>query len=232
MELTLLPVQQLFVMSPSPQIQALSLAFAQLGHFYSPEEIFYEAYLKTMSDQRRRGSQAFAWRDVDVSLAIVKQKIDARVMFLVTRKFLESRKISSVDVELVEDISADELERHVLAACSPDADHVLMLNYNAPLIHHVATHPSSVAIVESYDSSRKVVGMFEAEFSIFGLRWEAELSQLLEAGEVDSESNNPFGFIRLRRGSPKESKRLSNTFSDDGTEPNRKQREQVATFVE
>lgn len=89
--LHLLPVQNIFHVSPSPHFQALSVAFAQLGHFYSPEEIFYEAYLKTMDDQRRRGSQAFAWRDVDVSLSVINKQIDARFLAHVCRMFIDSR---------------------------------------------------------------------------------------------------------------------------------------------
>ncbi|KAH9588664.1 hypothetical protein LSM04_005783 [Trypanosoma melophagium] len=91
MYLHIVPVQNIFHVSPSPHFQALSSAFAQLGFFYSPEEIFYEAYLKTMADQRRRGSQAFAWRDVDVSLSVINKQIDARFLAQVCRMFLESR---------------------------------------------------------------------------------------------------------------------------------------------
>lgn len=44
-----------------------------------------------MDDQRRRGSQAYAWRDVDVSLSVINKKIDAAFIALVCSKFLDSR---------------------------------------------------------------------------------------------------------------------------------------------
>lgn len=44
-----------------------------------------------MDDQRRRGSQAYAWRDVDVSLSVINKKIDAAFIALVCSKFIDSR---------------------------------------------------------------------------------------------------------------------------------------------
>lgn len=196
-DLSLLPVQNIFHVSPSPQVQGLSLAFAQLGHFYSPEEIFYEAYLKTMSDQRRRGSQAFAWRDVDVSLAIVNKKIDAKVMTLVSKKFLESRKVTGVTVELVDDIDVDHIDDLLLDATAPHADHILLLNYNTQAVHGLSNMGSSVALIQSYDPMSQTVGLFDSEYTLFGLRWTCNLSQLIEAGDLDNVGSSPYGFVRI-----------------------------------
>jgi hypothetical protein len=199
-DLSVAPVQNIFHVSPSPQVQGLSLAFAQLGYFFTPEEIFYEAYLKTVSDQRRRGSQAFAWRDVEVSLAIVNKKIDARLMTLVSKKFIESRKLTGLTVEQVDDIDIEELGK-VLTEATNSKDTVLMVNYNTQNVHGLSNMGSSVALVQSYDEPTEMITLVDAEYTLFGWTWKANLAQLIEAADLDNEGSSPYGLVRITRGS-------------------------------
>jgi hypothetical protein len=193
------PLQIVLYPSPSPQVQGLSFAFAQLGQFFSPEEIFYEAYLKTVSDQRRRGSQAFAWRDVEVSLAIVNKNIDASMMTLVSKKFLESRKITSFHVERLDDIDCDELAQLLAEAADPAAEYVLLLNYNTQSVHGLSNMGNSVALIEGFNPADKTVTLIDAEYSLFGLRWTCDIPQLIEAGDLDNEGNSKYGFVKISK---------------------------------
>ena len=192
------PLQNLFLVSPSPQIQALSIAFAQLGHFHSPEEIFYEAYLKTMEDQRRRGSQAFAWRDVDVSLAILNRKIDKKVMASVARKFIESRKVQNLTAEHLSDVEADMLPEMLCDACVDTADHLLLLNYDAAVVHGLDSMGSSVAIIKAFDANTCMVTLFDCEYCLFGLEWSVSLDRLAEAADLDNAGSSRYGFVKIK----------------------------------
>eukprot|EP00744_Colponema_vietnamica_P002146 GILI01003442.1.p1 GENE.GILI01003442.1~~GILI01003442.1.p1 ORF type:complete len:1135 (+),score=293.79 GILI01003442.1:191-3595(+) len=196
--LTTAPIQNLFLVSPSPQIQALSIAFSQLGHFHSPEEIFYEAYLKTMEDQRRRGSQAFAWRDVDVSLAILNRKIDMKVMAQVARKFIESRKVQNLTANHMSDVEVEALPEMLAEACSDSADHVLLLNYDAASVHGLKNMGSSVAIVKSFDAETTEVTMFDCEYCLFGLEWKCSLDRLAAAADLDNAGASKYGFVVIK----------------------------------
>lgn len=195
--LCLVPVQQIFNCSPSPQMQGLSLACAQLGHSYSPEEIFYEAYLKTMTDQRRRGSQAFAWRDVEVSLAMVNKRITAHIMALVMRKFLESRKIFSLGAEVIDDVDAHDVDALLKEATEPTATFILLLNYNTEIAHGLSGFGNSVALVQGYDPEAKRVSFFDAEYTLFGLQWSCSLETLVEAGDLDNDGRSDYGFVKI-----------------------------------
>lgn len=230
--LTTAPIQNLFLVSPSPQIQALSIAFAQLGHFHSPEEIFYEAYLKTMEDQRRRGSQAFAWRDVDVSLAILNRKIDMKVMALVARKFIESRKVQNLTANHLSDVEVEQLPVMLEEACSDSADHVLLLNYDAAQVHGLKNMGSSVAIVKSFDAETTEVTMFDCEYCLFGLEWKVSLEKLATAADLDNAGASKFGFVVIK--AQHQEKRsagigLAGAKATDGSAP--QAREKVAKFV-
>eukprot|EP00758_Cryptobia_borreli_P019803 Tbor_TRINITY_DN9116_c0_g1::TRINITY_DN9116_c0_g1_i1::g.14475::m.14475 len=196
-DLQVVPMQNTFQMSPSPQIQALSVAFAQLGHYNSPEEIFYEAYLKTVNDQRRRGSQAFAWRDVEVSLAILNQKIDKKIMTLVARKFIESRKISNLSLELLEEVEIPDLPDMLIDCCKPSANHVIMLNYDAGKHHEIPGMGSSVALIQSYDEDMDEIGMFDCEYCLYGLQWKCTFQQLIAAADLENPGTSKFGFVKL-----------------------------------
>ena len=217
-KLSLVPLQIVFYPSPSPQVQGLSFAFAQLGQFFSPEEIFYEAYLKTVSDQRRRGSQAFAWRDVEVSLAIVNKNIDANMMSLVARKFLESRKITAFQVEVLDDVDCDNLAELLTEAADPAAEYVLLLNYNTQSVHGLSNMGNSVALVEGFNTTDKTVTLIDAEYSLFGLRWTCDIPQLIEAGDLDNEGNSKYGFVKIAKKKTAASqglKKLGATPADD-----------------
>lgn len=190
------PLQHSFKISPCAHVQGLSIAFAQLGHFYSPEEIFYEAFLKTMTDQRRRGSQAYAWRDVEVSLAVLNRKITAPFMVQMVKKFLDSRKVYTIGVELVEDIEIAELPKLLIAGTAPDADHVLVLNYDTRRVH-TRDSGNSVALLRAYDTATKTVTMMEGEYCLLGLTWTVSLEGLVEAGDLDNEGRSSYGFVKL-----------------------------------
>ncbi|RNF21320.1 hypothetical protein TcG_02971 [Trypanosoma cruzi] len=224
--LHILPVQNIFHVSPSPHFQALSFAFAQLGFFYSPEEIFYEAYLKTMADQRRRGSQAFAWRDVDVSLTVINKQIDARFLAQVCRMFIESRNpkksskpgtlrrtsggggnasngksdADTIQVELLDDVELDDLPTILMDATRrEDNKSVLLLNYDTTKAHDVDRWGRSVALVKSYNPETEMVELWEGEHAVFGLNFIVSLAKLIEIGDLQNEGRSAYGFVKLER---------------------------------
>ena len=196
--LACVPLQNVFSVSPSPQIQALSFAFAQLSQFFSPEEIFYEAYLKTMNDQRRRGSQAFAWRDVEISMSMLN-KITVETTMKIGKKFLESRKVFSLAVEVVEDVEEDDLEELFKEgeAFGENPQSVYLANYNTEKAHNVQNMGNSMAIIRSYDPATKTVGLFEAELCQFGLHWSCPLSTLIEACDLRNEGKSDYGILKV-----------------------------------
>lgn len=192
------PLQNMFNVSPSPQMQGLSAAFAQLDHFYSPEEIFYEAYLKTMTDQRRRGSQAFAWRDVETSLAILNKRVNASIMAQVARKFLESRKVTGVTAELIDDVDpTNELEPLLLEASHPESKHVVLCNYSAAIAHSLEGVANSSALVKNYDPDTRIVTLFEAEFTQYGLWWTCSLDTFIRACDLTNEGKSDYGLVKI-----------------------------------
>lgn len=220
-----LPVHNVFHVSPSPHFQALSFAFAQLGHFYSPEEIFYEAYLKTMDDQRRRGSQAFAWRDVDVSLSVINKQIDARFLAQVCRMFIDSRSSTKsnqagalkrsggdgaskgdgdgagvIQVELLDDVEVDGLETILMDATRrEDNNTVLLLNYDTAKAHDVEQWGRSVALVKSFNPETRMVELWEGEHTVFGLLWTVDIEKLIEIGDLLNEGRSPYGFVKMEK---------------------------------
>lgn len=203
-----LPVQNVFHVSPSPHFQGMSFAFAQLGFFYSPEEIFYEAYLKTMDDQRRRGSQAFAWRDVDVSLSVINKKIDAAFMARVCLKFLESRNAhrgsssnggATVTVEQIDDVDTEEELDELLEQASQSPETVLLLNYDVLQTHHLPNLGRSVALVKSYDVATKMVELWDAEYAVFGLSYVVTKQQLIRMGDLENVGHSPYGFVKFTK---------------------------------
>lgn len=191
------PLQNVFQTSPSAQVQSLSIAFAQLGHYYSPEELFYEAYLKTVNDQRRRGSQAYAWRDVEVSLAILNKKIDSRLMTLVARKFIESRKVANLTVEQLDEVEESDIPEILADCCDDAADHVILLNYDAKRVHKLTDMGSSVAIIKSFDPDTDTVQLMDCEFCLFGLYWSCDLKTLAHAADLENPGTSKFGFIKI-----------------------------------
>lgn len=240
-ELELLPVQNLFHVSPSSHFQAMSLAFAMLGDFYSPEEIFYEAYLKTKVDQRLRGSQAYAWRDVDVSLSVINTDIDAAFMAKVCTKFLESRTMhrnsaanlkalaaksqSFVRVECLDDMDNDDVVGDLLKEVTSSKDTVLLLNYDTSKVITPAPQLSrSVAMVRSYDPEKKLVELWDAEYAVFGLSLVVPVRKLIEMGDLANEGRSPYGFVRFTRVSGAANTaaakpKLMSAPSDDDDEP-------------
>ncbi|KAG5489438.1 hypothetical protein GH5_00309 [Leishmania sp. Ghana 2012 LV757] len=203
--LELLPVLNVFLVSPSPHFQGMSFAFSQLGYYYSPEEIFYEAYLKTMDDQRRRGSQAFAWRDVEVSLSIINKKIDASFMAEGCRKFLESRNAhqsntqETISVQVLEDIDVDEELDELLETSTQSADTVLLLNYDVLRTHQLPNLGRSVATVKSYNKEKQLVELWDAEYAVFGLSFVVTKQQLVEMGDLENVGSSPYGFVQFKR---------------------------------
>jgi hypothetical protein len=203
-DIAIAPLQHAFLISSSPQIQGLSIAFAQLGHFYSPEEIFYEAYLKTVTAHRRRGSQAVAWRSVDVVLSVLNG-ISATQMAQVATRFLESRDVTNIAVSVLDNETPETFEARVQAATAPDCDHLLLVNYAVERVHGMAQMGNSVGLVQSLDAETRQVGIFEAEFSLFGLQWQAPLPTLMEAcGVAGAEANASMGVVQMRRVSAEE----------------------------
>ena len=193
------PLQNAFQTSPSAQVQGLSIAFAQLGHYYSPEELFYEAYLKTVNDQRRRGSQAYAWRDVEVSLAILNKKIDCRLMTLVARKFIESRKVANLTVEQLDEVDQSDLPEILAECCDDEADHLILLNYDAKRVHKLSDMGSSVAIVKSYNPDNDMVELMDCEYCLYGLNWSCDLKTLSYAADLENPGTSKYGFIKIVR---------------------------------
>ncbi|KAG5490165.1 hypothetical protein JKF63_00284 [Porcisia hertigi] len=203
--LDLLPVLNVFLVSPSPHFQGMSFAFSQLGHYYSPEEIFYEAYLKTMDDQRRRGSQAFAWRDVEVSLSIINKNIDASFMAEGCRKFLESRNAhqssteETISVQVLEDIDVDDELDELLEKSTQSQDTVLLLNYDVLRTRQLPNLGRSVATVKSYSKEKQLVELWDAEYAVFGLSFIVTKQQLIEMGDLDNIGSSPYGFVQFKR---------------------------------
>ncbi|KAK7196191.1 Phytochelatin synthase [Novymonas esmeraldas] len=203
--LDLLPVLNAFLVSPSPHFQGMSFAFSQLGYYYSPEEIFYEAYLKTMDDQRRRGSQAFAWRDVEVSLSVINKKIDASFMAEGCRKFLESRNAhrsdsqETISIQVLEDVDVDEELDELLDKSTKSSDTVILLNYDVLRTHHLPNLGRSVATVKSYDREKQLVELWDAEYAVFGLSFVVTKQQLIEMGDLENVGSSPYGFVQFKR---------------------------------
>ncbi|KPA81247.1 hypothetical protein ABB37_03665 [Leptomonas pyrrhocoris] len=203
--LELLPVQNVFLVSPSPHFQCLSFAFSQMGYFFSPEEIFYEAYLKTMDDQRRRGSQAFAWRDVEVSLSVINKKIDASFMAEVCRKFLESRNphqsgaAACVSVQVLEDIDVDEELDELLEKSTQSTETVLLVNYDVLRTHQLPNLGRSVALVKAYSKEKQLVELWDAEYAVFGLCFVVTKQKLIEMGDLENVGTSPYGLVQFMR---------------------------------
>lgn len=202
-QLALLPVQNVFLVSPSPHFQCLSFAFSQMGYFFSPEEIFYEAYLKTMDDQRRRGSQAFAWRDVEVSLSVINKKIDASFMAEVCRKFLESRNphqtgISTcVSVQVLDDVDVDEELDELLEKSTQSTETVLLVNYDVQRTHQIPNLGRSVALVKGYNKEKQLVELWDAEYAVFGLSFVVTKQKLIEMGDLENVGTSPYGLVQF-----------------------------------
>jgi hypothetical protein len=250
--LELLPVQNVFLVSPSPHFQCLSFAFSQLGYFFSPEEIFYEAYLKTMDDQRRRGSQAFAWRDVEVSLSVINKKIDASFMAEVCRKFLESRNPHQsgnsvcVTVQVLDDVDVDEELDELLEKSTQSTETVLLVNYDVLHTHQLPNLGRSVALVKSYNKEKQLVELWDAEYAVFGLSFVVTKQKLIEMGDLENVGTSPYGLVQFIRtsggGAPKKKLGLMSAPStveeeaeQDAAAENanvRRQRPSVTTFVQ
>jgi hypothetical protein len=134
-----------------------------------------------------------------VSLAIVNKDIDASMMTLVSKKFLESRKITSFLVERLDDIDCDDLPQILAEAADPAAEYVLLLNYNTQTVHGLSNMGNSVALVEGFNAADSTVTLIDAEYSIFGLRWTCDIPQLIEAGDLDNEGNSKYGFVKISK---------------------------------
>ncbi|KPI88533.1 hypothetical protein ABL78_2345 [Leptomonas seymouri] len=211
--LELLPVQNVFLVSPSPHFQGLSLAFSQMGYFFSPEEIFYEAYLKTMDDQRRRGSQAFAWRDVEVSLSVINKKIGASFMAEVCRKFLESRNLhqsgpsTRISVQVLDDVDVDDELDELLEKSTQSTESVLLVNYNVLRTHQLPNLGRSVALVKAYNKEKQLVELWDAEYAVFGLSFVVTKQKLIEMSDLENVGTSPYGLVQFTRtsgsGAPK-----------------------------
>lgn len=203
--LELLPVQNVFLVSPSPHFQGMSFAFSQMGYFFSPEEIFYEAYLKTMDDQRRRGSQAFAWRDVEVSLSVINKKIDASFMAEVCRKFLESRNphqsstSACVTVQVLDDVDVDEELDELLEKSTQSTETVLLVNYDVLRTCQLPNLGRSVALVKGYNKEKQLVELWDAEYAVFGLSFVVTKQKLIEMGDLENVGTSPYGLVQFTR---------------------------------
>lgn len=249
--LDLLPVQNVFLVSPSPHFQCMSFAFSQMGYFFSPEEIFYEAYLKTMDDQRRRGSQAFAWRDVEVSLSVINKKIDASFMAEVCRKFLGSRNphqsgpSAGVSVQVLDDVDVDEELDELLEKATQSTETVLLVNYDVLRAHHISNLGRSVALVKGYNKEQQLVELWDAEYAVFGLSFVVTKQKLIEMGDLENVGTSPYGLVQFVRtsstGAPKKKLGLMSAPStleeeaeQDAAAENasaRRHRQSTATFV-
>nr|CCC93855.1 conserved hypothetical protein [Trypanosoma congolense IL3000] len=215
--LRMLPLRNIFHVSPSPHFQALSFVFAQLGYFYSPEEIFYEAYLQTMDDQRRRGTQAFAWRDVDVSLSVINKQIDtcflAQIccMFVDSRHFAKGRSemaaegrgnktVSTVQVEVIEHVVERDIDIILRDATRHgDNNTVLLLNYDTSIAHGVVDWGRSVALIKAYNPETKSVLLWEAEHTEFGMFWTVDVAKLIQIGDLLNKGRSPYGFVKFEK---------------------------------
>jgi hypothetical protein len=183
LSLSVAPFFGTFLTTVSPQIFGLSLAFAQLGYYFSPDEIFYEAYLKTVRSGTRRSSQARAWRDVDVSFEVLNRFITPKLLTDLANKFLSSRKERGLKVEMISKLSPENFAAELQEAANTDAPNILVVTYDASIVHGLSGVGLGTALVQSYDAEAQLVGMFDAEHTTFGLRWKCPLSTLIDACE-------------------------------------------------
>ncbi|CBH15803.1 hypothetical protein, conserved [Trypanosoma brucei gambiense DAL972] len=214
--LRMLPLRNIFHVSPSPHFQALSCAFTQLGFFYSPEEIFYEAYLQTMNRQRRRGTQAFAWRDVDVSLSVINKQIDTVFLAQICRMFLESRNSTRgssdsqidehndeewlVHVEVMEDVTEGNIDSILRDATRRENNNtVLLLNYDTAIAHDVVGFGRSAALIKAYNPDTKSVLLWEAEHTVFGMFWTVDVPKFIEIGNLMDKGRSPYGLVKFEK---------------------------------
>ncbi|KAG8348065.1 hypothetical protein TRVL_01115 [Trypanosoma vivax] len=214
--LHVLPVRNVFHVSPSPHFQALSFAFAQLGFFCSPEQIFYEAYFKTVEGKCLRQCQAFAWRDVDVSLSVINKRMEISSLVQICEKFIGSLNFRSgahagmdnrdekanedtVEIEVVGKLDEESIDR-VLRDATHHGDNrtVLLLNYDTGRVHDVMDWGRSAALVKAYDPNTRKVLLWEGEHCVFGLFWTIDLMKLIEIGDLHNELSS-YGLIKFKR---------------------------------
>lgn len=203
------PVQSPFASTPSPHLTALSLAFAQLDYFASPEELFYEAYLKTVTQQRRRGSRAFAWRDMELmSLGILNERFTVALMAQLGTQFLKSRVVHSFVVSVAPEestASIDSIRFLVQEMTSTGTTAVLVMNYDVAKAHGLSGFGYSCALVEAYDHETGVVTLLESQCSLFGSRWTTHVDCLGQItycetdGNASPSSKKELGFVIVRQ---------------------------------
>jgi len=201
-DLAVAPLLSPSLISASPHVQCLSLAFAQLDHYFSPEEIFYEAFLKTATAQRRRGSQAVAWRSVDISMTVLNTHITTRFLSQMATSFLAARHVYGLQVknEKLDRTSPDTVRGLLQEATARDADHVLLVNYAVREIHGEDGMGNSMAIVQGYDPRTSEVTLLESEYCLFGARWVTTVASLIAASCAAS-AEGDVDFIVVRKGS-------------------------------
>ena len=193
-DLSVVPLQFPSLISASPHVQCLSIAFAQLGHYFSPEEIFYEAFLKTASVHRRRASQAVAWRSVDISMTVLNKYITSKFLAQMANSFIGCRNAPNLHAR--QEISEpDAVLAMFVDATSPNADHVLCMKYDVETIHGIDNLGHSMGIVQSYNAEEKTVTILEAEFAVFGRCWTVSTDDLFAANRKSCEGTEGIDLI-------------------------------------
>eukprot|EP00760_Papus_ankaliazontas_P014643 PhM_4_TR16123/c0_g1_i1/m.101325 len=196
-ELATVPVQHQFRSATAPAIRALSFALSELNEQHSPEEIFYAAFLKTLGENRRRGSAAFAWRDVDVSLYVLNEKLTPALTERLGRRFLESQKLTSLGIERVMELPSHQHFDEELRRCTdPTCPYVVLAVYDVNMIHKIKIRmmPVGVALIRHYDGER--VWVSESDPSNFGEVWSCDAALFKEAcgyGPGNTSDDSAFG---------------------------------------
>jgi hypothetical protein len=200
LSLSAAPFFSVFRTTISPQVYGLSLAFAQLGFSFSPDELFYEAYLKTVRSGTRRSSQARAWKDVEVSFDVLNRNITPKLLSDLAVKFLNSRNQRGLSVEHVSTLTTDNFDGELQDAATPDTDSVLLLTYDVQIVHGLEDHGNGTAIVQSYDAETQMVGLFDAEHATYGLQWRCPLAPLMDAvDKATGASDGVMSAVRVKR---------------------------------
>ena len=194
--LSQLPSKNMFSMCTIRQIQSISNALAFMGQCYTCEEILYEGYLNIINQQGRRSSQAFAWRDLEVSFnEIIHMNVDVTIKLV--NKFLDKRQIQNIFVEKItladtdwdkvktddgltplKSESCNRLAKMIMQNIPRNSgisgfSSLLVVHYNAATIHHLENDEISTCIIEAIDPTTHIVTLFETEHTKFGLRWSA-----------------------------------------------------------
>eukprot|EP00759_Apiculatamorpha_spiralis_P049313 PhF_6_TR44222/c2_g1_i1/m.67941 len=196
------PLAHPFRSATSPVIRSLSFALRELGECHSQEEIFYAAFLKALGENRRRGSVANAWREADVSLYVLNEKLTTALSERLGRRFLESQKLADFGVERLMDLDTDDAlyDTELRKAVDPAATYIVLAVYDLKMVHNLKlpTMASGVGLIKHFDGTK--VWVSDADPTNFPEVWSCDAALFRRAcgyGTADDALGGDVGWIKI-----------------------------------